>query len=318
MRALVILALVLACAGTAPAQVAAGRPERAKTGTPDYALPERATFQNLTLLADGDAALIGIGPAVLFVSHAGQPAQTIERPRALGLVAQAIGGDGALWFADGEGSAKRVDSSGRFFPIELASPALAIAGDGAHTDVLEANAVESFDATGIVHRIPLGRKIAHGSIAALPNEIVVAADGIAGLIRIDRADHVEILKIADDLRPASLHVVGNTVWFPLYTGGKTATRRIGRVHDRIIQTIDLPTFAPVRGMGAGADNRFYVIESFDVYGVVGLDGQLACERSIGTGFPGSIIAQMFVDGMGSTYLTTSRVPGMFKVTDACR
>ena len=272
----------------------------------------------MTFLAFGDSALVGIGPDVLFISHAGRAPQTIALPRGFDFVKKAIGGDGAFWFADDSGSAGRVDPTGRFFSIELASVALAIVADGARTDVLEANAVESFDATGIVHRIPLGRKIAHGSIAALPNEIVVAADGIAGIIRIDRADHVEILKIADDLRPASLHVVGNTVWFPLYSGGKTATRRIGRVHDRIIQTIDLPTFAPVRDMGVGADNRFYVIESFDVYGVVGLDGQLACERSIGTGFPGLIIAQMFVDGMGSTYLTTSRVPSFVKVTDACR
>jgi hypothetical protein len=317
-RAFVILALVLACAGSALAQAPAGRPERAKTDAADYALPERATLQNLTFLTYRDAAVVGIKPDLLFVSHAGHAAQTIALPRAFHPVAQAIGGDGALWFADDDRSAGRVDPSGHFFPVALASPALAIAGDGTHTDVLEANVVESFDALGVVHRIPLGRTIAHGSIAALPNEIVVAADGIAGIIRIDRNDRTEILKLEDDLRPASLHVVGNTVWFPLFSSGKTATRRIGRVHDRIIQTIDLPTFGPVRGMGAGADNRFFVIESFDVYGVVGLDGQLACERSIGAGFPGSAIAQMFVDGMGSTYLTTSRVPGFFKVTDACR
>lgn len=317
MRALVIIVLVLACAGSAFAQPAS-RPERAKTDGVEYALPERAALQSTTFLAFGDSALVGVGHDVLFISHAGRAAQTIALPRGFDFVKTAIGGDGAVWFADGNGSAGRVDPTGRFFPIGLTSVALAIVADGARTDVLEANAIESFDAKGVVHRIPLGRTISRGSIAALPNEIVVAADGIAGIIRIDRDNRVEILKLEDDLRPASLHVVGNTVWFPLFTGGKIATRRIGRVHDRIIQTIDLPTFAPVTGMGAGADNRFYVIESFDVYGVVGLDGQLACERSIGTGFPGSLISQMFLDGEGSTYLTTSRVPGFLKVTDACR
>ena len=275
-------------------------------------------MKNMTFLAFGDNALVGVGPDVLFISHAGRAAQTIAFPRGFDFVKAAVGGDGAVWFADEHGSAGRVDPTGRFFSIELASVALAIVADGARTDVLEANAIESFDAKGVVQRIPLGRTISRGSIAALPNEIVVAVDGIAGIIRIDRNNRVEILKLQDDLRPVSLNVVGNTVWFPLFLGGKTATRRIGRVHDRIIQTIDLPTFAPVTGMGVGADNRFYVIESFDVYGVVGLDGQLACERSIGTGFPGSLISQMFVDGKGSTYLTTSRVPGFVKVTDACR
>lgn len=323
MRALLILALMLACASSARAQaVPAGRPELAKIGASEYTLPEDSFLKSYFLFAGRDAALaptvVGVGPSFLFVSHAGHAAETIDPDRAFRPVAQAIGGDGALWFAERDGTATRVDSSGFFSSVALASPALAIAGDGAHTDVLESDAVESFDALGVRHRISLGRKIARGSIRALPNEIVIAADGIAGIIRIDRADRVEILKLEDDFRPGALQVVGNTVWFALEIGGTTSTRRVGRVHDRVIQTIDVPTFAPIHSIGAGADNRFFVIESFDVYGVVSNDGQLVCERSIGQGFPPLVISQMFVDARDSTYVTTSRVPGFYKVTDACR
>ena len=149
----------------------------------------------MTFLAFGDNALVGVGHDVFFISHAGRAAQTIALPRGFDFVKTAIGGDGAVWFADGNGSAGRVDPTGRFSSIELTSVALAIVADGSRTDVLEANAIESFDAKGVVHRIPLGRTISRGSIAALPNEIVVAADGIAGIIRIDRDNRVETLKL---------------------------------------------------------------------------------------------------------------------------
>ena len=320
-RFAILAALLLGSLATTAAQAPAGRPPRAQTDAADYAIPSRLApgIAGIPFLAFARGGrLFGVAEDQLFVSRIGEAVRSIPLGRAMHSSVLAVGGDGRLWLSDANGVTVRVDELGNAQPISLAAPALAIAADGVHTDVLEATAVESFDAEGNVHRIPLGRTIAHGSIAALPNEIVVAADSVSGIVRIDRNDRVEILKLEDDMRPATLRVVGNTVWFPLRNSRKTATRRIGRVHDRTIQSIDLATFAPILDIGVGADNRFAVIESFDVFGIVSIDGQLACERSIGTGFPGSVIAQIVFDEMGSTYLTTSRVPSFVKVIDGCR
>lgn len=320
-RLAILAALLLGSVGMTAAQAPAGRPPRAQTEAADYAIPYRLApgIPGIPFLAVARGGrLFGAGDDQLFVSRIGEAARSIRLGHGMRSAVLAVGGDGRLWLSDANGVTVRVDEMGNAQPIPLAAPALAIAADGVHTDILEATAVESFDAEGNVHRIPLGRTIVHGSIAALPNEIVVAADTVSGIVRIDRNDRVEVLKLEDDMRPATLRVVGNTVWFPLRSALKTATRRIGRVHDRTIQSIDLATFAPILDIGVGADNRFAVIESFDVFGIVSIDGQLACERSIGTGFPGSVIAQIVFDGLGSTYVTTSRVPSFVKVTDACR
>jgi len=320
-RLAILAALLLGSVGSTAAQAPAGRPPRAETEAADYAIPYRFApgMPGIPFFAVGRGGwLFGVGDDQIFMSRIGEVARSFAFGHTMRSAILTVGGDGRLWSSDVNGWIVRVDEMGIVQPIPLAAPALAIAADGVHTDVLEASAVESFDAEGNVHRIPLGRTILHGSIAALPNEIVVAADTVSGIIRIDRDDRVEILKLEDDMRPAVLRVVGNTVWFSLRSSLKTATRRIGRVHDRTIQSIDLATFAPILDIAVGADNRFAVIESFDVFGIVSIDGRLACERSIGSGFPGSVIAQIVFDGVGSTYVTTSRVPSFLKVIDACR
>lgn len=313
-RSVVAAALVLACGTALSAQVPSARPAAAEVAPSGYQLPVpiAPTVPRFTPARDG--FLYASLPGALFAVRPGATAREIGR--SLHADAQSIGGDGNLWSLDA-GTVTRIDAAGMVHAIALAAPALAIAADGVHTDVLEANAIESFDAAGVAHRIPLGRSVSHATLAALPNEILIADEDRSGLIRVDRDDRVEVLKFEGDLHPGSLQVVGNTAWFVLRSGA-APTRRLGRVHDRIIQTVDFATFAPILRIAAGAPDRFIVVESFDVYGVIGIAGTLACERSIGTGFPGSLIAQMWIAADDATYVTTSRVPGFSRITDACR
>ena len=311
------LVLALACTSVALAQVPAGRPPRAQTQPADYVLPDGVSRSVFFAVAP-DGALFGSSFNQLLALRHGQPARAIGIEIDPTAGTRAVGGDGRLWWFDRGAEVMRTDFAGQADAAPLAGPALAIAADGVHTDVLESNTIESFDRAGGVHRIPLGRTIRRASIAALPNAILVAAEGVAGIIRIDRSDRVELLKLEGNLRPGTLRVVGNTVWFSLRTAANVPLRRIGRVHDRVIQTVDLATFAPIVDVGAGAADRFIAIESFDVYGVVSIAGELACERSIGSGIPPSVIAQVFIDSLGATYLTTSRIPTFVKITDACR